>query len=427
MFRPMLFAASRNTFLPRLSLCYRRQFGSTSPAWAVRALFSETDNEQLNACLKVIQETIILPAYLPPKQRKLVFNPNMRDDLEVNPVVIEVEDKQYRFPPLDREKDVPNVNVAFQDAVGMMKTRRDWDNLPTLLAGYRKAHAQLSYKTIGRMCREAAYTGNIQAVIECVKQWQETGLTLSTWELIHRTFVANNAKIYVNSGDKQAAEQAYAQVQVLFDLLHRPEHTVDGSGSRSKPPFSPLCRGMHLYALCSAIKAKQLDGKDVEKDMNSLREELNLFTPLWNEAAISDINSIPEAQIANPSEDAKRRKQVGVNGYVYLQMMLQVARGCEMAVEFVGDDARYLNRVRDAIIAHVAEFVRHAWGRDETWDDVHEKIMGYRPDWPPYEHREDFKYSYLRRVARRKKLAAASDGATPQESGTDEGKVDAKM
>ncbi|RCI11655.1 hypothetical protein L249_7213 [Ophiocordyceps polyrhachis-furcata BCC 54312] len=426
MFRPMRFAASRVAFLPRLSTCPRRQFGSTSPACAIRAVFSQTDNEELNAILKKIQETIIFPAYLPAKQRKLIFDARARDELEMNPVIIEIEDQKYRFPPLDRSKDVPKVSTAFLDAVYKMQTPRDWENLPTLLAGYLKAQIQLRSSVYGKMCRVAARTGNIQAIIECAKQSKETGFAFRTWELIHRTFVANNARIYENSGDRRKMMQAYSQVVVLLDLLHRPEHTVVESNSRSRPQFSPLVRGMHLYALCSAIKAKQLDGKDAEKDMDHLREELKQFTPLWNEAAISDISSIPEVQSSCPSEDTKRSTQIGVNGYTYLQLMLQVARGCEMAVELVGDDARYLNRVRDAIIAHVAEFVRSAWGRDETWDDLYEKIMGQRPVWPAFEHREDLKHSYHKKLAR-KRAAVASDGASPPAWEMNQGGVDAPL
>ncbi|RDA91412.1 hypothetical protein CP533_6903 [Ophiocordyceps camponoti-saundersi (nom. inval.)] len=433
MLRPMLFAVGRGAILPRLSTCSRRQFSSTSPAWIVRAVFRKTENEELNKVLQNIQEKIIFPAYLPPKQRKLVFDADKRDELEMNPVIIEVEDQEYRFPPLDRSKDIPNHRNAFLDAIYNMQTTSDWDNLATLLAGYRKASIDLRSTDFGKMCRLADRTGNIQTIIECAKQWQETGFKISSWEFVHRILLSNNAKIYNNSDDRQQAIHAYRQVLVVLDMLLRPEHSLLKLENQPKPPYSPLVRGLHLYALCSAIKAKQLDGKDVEKDMSSLREELKTFTSLWTEDVMSKIDEIPEVQFINPSHCTRRKgRQTGVNGFAYLQIVSQAARACELAIELVGDDARYLNQVRDAIDAHITEFVKSAWGRNETWDDVYEKIMGRRPDWPPHEHREDFKHSFVKRVRNileSRKWSGpgcpseTSDEALPAERRTDEGAV----
>ena len=162
---------------------------------AVRAVFSETENDELRNVLKMIQEKIILPAYLPEKQRRIVFDPKKRSYLEQNPIIIEVDGLEHKFSSIDRFKDVENSKKALSRALEHMHTPEDWTNLGPLLAGYRRAGIRLKAKHLGKIVRVAGTRGQIFAVIECAKQSDKTGFTLKNPEVVARVFAFINDKI----------------------------------------------------------------------------------------------------------------------------------------------------------------------------------------------------------------------------------------
>ncbi|PFH61097.1 hypothetical protein XA68_18251 [Ophiocordyceps unilateralis] len=387
--RPLLSAVRRGGPSARLSKCLRRQFGSTSPACAIRATFTMTDDEELNQTLKTIQDTIIFPALLPPRQRKIVFDPKKREYMEENPVIIEVDDQEFRLKSLDRFHGIENSKTIFIKALSRMRTPADWANLAPLLAGYKKAGIQLLNCHWGKVARLAGSNGNIQAVIECAKQWRETGLTLANREMMTRIFVHNNERIYKSGYDKSKTLRALAQSEMLLDLLSMPQHALPVSESGSSPACARLIRGMHLYATCSAMIARQKDGEDISKEIGLLRGQLTSYMSIWDSTSLEDIGQIPELSDLNPTADRqavkRRRRSSALNGCGYIQVISQVLKGIELAVQLVGYDARYLTRVRDALEAHLKGFVRTAYNWEEYWKDEYATIVGRRPQWPPNE------------------------------------------
>ncbi|KAM4060151.1 hypothetical protein HRG_002242 [Hirsutella rhossiliensis] len=362
----------------RLMACPWRQFSST-PTRAVSAIFSETENVELNAILKNIQETIILPAYLPEKQRRIVFDPKKRTYMEQNPIVIDVEGLEHKFSTIDRFKDIENSKKLLAQALSKMQSPAEWSNLATLLAGYRKAGIRLQADHWGKMVRMAGETGNIQAIIECAKQADKTGFSLGRRETAVRTLV------YIN---EKASRQMHAHAlgalraaEVVLDMLQRPEHARAAKRTRNSLPFSRIIRGITLFTRSAACNVK-LASRDegVDQDLLLLEDEVALFRSLWKGPLPDDLTQLREFAELNATLDRNSGRKIprALNGFCYVQALAQGIRGTILAEELLGDKAKDLARVREALEKHVHEFVQTAPGRSQGWIDEYELVTGKR-------------------------------------------------
>lgn len=351
---------------------------------AVRAVFSETDNVELNNILSSIQENIILPAHLPEKQRKIVFDPKKRSHLEQNPIIIEVDGLEHKFSSIDRFKGIENSKKALSKALDSMQTAEDWANLGTLLAGYKKAGIRLKANHWGKIVRVAGTRRHIYAVIECAKQSDKTGFVFKTPETAVRVLAFVNDKITESAWDANETKQALKWSEVVLDLLQRPEHTVSSQLTRERLHFSRLVRGMTLFARASAVKV----GQAAERDVNLLKDEVVLLSSLWEDAVNKDLLEVPEFANLNPlvernaSENGNHIPQA-LNGSAYIQVLAQNIKGIEIAQEVLGgEEAKTLSPILKTLNSHLQDFATKSTSRAESWAAEYEKVMGNKPNWP---------------------------------------------
>ncbi|OAA77775.1 hypothetical protein LEL_04598 [Akanthomyces lecanii RCEF 1005] len=354
-----------------------RQF-STTASRGVRATFVETENAELNQVLKTIQEKTIFPAYLPQKQRKIVFNPKMRTHMQSNPIIIEVDGIEHRFSPIDRSKDIPNSKKSFNQAMNLMETSEDWANLGTLLAGYKKAGVKLRNQHWGKIVRRAEETGNIYAVIECAKQAEKTGLKLQTHEMVVRLLAAINNKII--SGNQAATVQAVKWMEVALDLLHHPEQaTHRDAAADTKVHASRLARGLVLFTRASAVSAKKAAGQDAAAELTLLKDEVELLKTLWRDADLKNLDSLAEFAVLNPGavEDHKN-----LNGASFVSIVTQNIKAISLARELAPAEAQALGAVETALSEHLTIYATNDKRRDGRWAESYEEITGAAPSWP---------------------------------------------
>ncbi|KAK5990102.1 hypothetical protein PT974_08366 [Cladobotryum mycophilum] len=344
-----------------------RQF-STSPVHGVRAIFAETDNAELNTILTTIQEKIILPAYLPEKQRKMVFDPKMKSHLEQNPVIIEVEGLEHKFSSIDRFKGVENSKGILNRALHSMQSQEDWANLGTLLAGYRKAGIRLKADHWGKIVRMAGKSGNIYAVIECAKQADKTGLRFINGESVVRVLSFVNGKVTDSNFGVDETTQALKWAELVLDLLQRPDHAIEGLPTRERLHFSRVVRGMTLFTRASAFKVKQQAGESIEQDLVLLEDDAAEFASL---NPTVERNSTPKG--------AKITK--ALNGSAYVKVIAQGIKGIALAREILGETAQGLAPVEVALSNHLKEFVQTSKSPTTGWDQEYQKIVGHAPQW----------------------------------------------
>ncbi|TQV99506.1 hypothetical protein V2A60_004977 [Cordyceps javanica] len=366
-----------NGSLARQGTSCAKTFSTTTPC-GVRATFVETENAELNEVLKTIQEKTIFPAYLPQKQRKIVFNPKMRTFMQSNPIIIEVDGIEHRFSPIDRSKDIPNSKKSFNQAMNLMETPEEWANLGTLLAGYKKAGVKLRSQHWGKIVRRAEETGNIYAVMECAKQVEKTGLKLQTHEMVVRLLAAINDKIV--SGDQAATIQAVKWMEVTLELLHRSEQVAHRDVSAdTKVHASRLARGLILFTRASAVSAKQAVGEDAAAELTLLKDEVELLKTLWKGADLQNLNSLPEFAVLDPEAVQKHKN---LNGASFIGTVAQNIKAISLARQLAPTEAQELHTIEAALSEYLTQYATNDKRRDASWAEVFERITGTAPSWP---------------------------------------------
>ncbi|KAG6011189.1 hypothetical protein E4U54_008227 [Claviceps lovelessii] len=373
----------RGAVLSGFAFRSHRTFSSTASN-AVRAVFTETDNAELNSILQSIQNTIILPAHLPEKQREIVFDPKKRSFLEQNPIVIELDGLEHKFSPIDRFKGIDNSKKALAKALNNMHSADDWANLSTLLAGFKKARIKLKPTHWGKIVRLAGIRGHVYAIIECAKQSDKTGLFLKNPEVVLRVLAFVNDKISNSSGAAAESKQALTWVEMVLDLLQRPEHAMPAQQTRERLHYSPLVRGLVLYARASAANT----GKAGERELDLLRDDVTLLTSLWQDAVGKDLVEVAEFAKLNPTLERNANPNGNhapraLNGSAYIQVLAQNIKGVELAQQVLGQEAAEgLSPILKTLESHLQDFATTSEQRTDEWAKEYEKVMGKKPDWP---------------------------------------------
>ncbi|KAF7542559.1 hypothetical protein G7Z17_g11470 [Cylindrodendrum hubeiense] len=362
-----------------------RKFSST-PAYGLKAIFTETDNSSLNEVLNNIQEKIILPSYLPEKQRELIFSPKSRTYIQQNPVIIELDGLEHRFSTIDRFKDVPNSKKALISVLELMKTKEDWDNLGTLLAGYQKAGIRLPQHHYMKMIRKAGRNGQIYSIIECAKQAQKTGFELSQKEHVIQllTFI-NNKVTHAGPGDAKSVD-ALRWTEIVLDLLQRPPHVNESLTALEQTQSHPLVRGQVLFAQASAVQSLKQQEKPAETELAALSDSAQALTSLWSRdlkegeeirvlSLISDLRPHQEQNLP------KNRGRATLSMSEFVQAVALNIKGMSLAQEIVGDAAKGLAPIEKKLEEHLKEFVESSPKYNEVCADVYEKVTGNRPAW----------------------------------------------
>lgn len=331
--------------------------------------------------LKEIQESIILPAYLPQKQRRIVFDPAKRTYLEQNPIDIEVEGHEHRFKSIDVTKDVPPARGMLWKALSAMKTREDWANLGTILAGFRKARIALSLDQQAKLMRRATTSGQLGVLIECLKQARETGLYVINKEQLLTLYLAVNRKIHDANGDLAEIRQATRWGEIVLELIQRPENmekTTAGRDTRSFLHFSALARGLLLHARVSLAKARQQAEEPIGGDLVTIKDDLVLLNSLWaphlrDGTPLSDLGEVKEL---NPSYAPKKPDGLerSVNASAYLHNLAWVIRGIKFGEELSSVEAAPLLPLVESLDKHANELILAGGANTGEWSRDYETL-----------------------------------------------------
>ncbi|KAF9771156.1 hypothetical protein IL306_011259 [Fusarium sp. DS 682] len=350
------------------------------------AVFAETKNPQLNEILTEIQEKIILPAHLPEKARKLVFDPEKSDFIQRNPVTIELDGLEHTFKTIDRFHDVPNSKKAFAEATKLMKTKEEWDNVSTLLAGYKKAGIKLKRWHADAVTRRAGYHRQPYVVIECAQQVEKTGLCLHRDCTVILLLTSINQKIISPQGQESETQQAMKWNKMVWDIIQRPEHLAKNTPPRRQPHMNPIIRGIILFSQTSAVKEQQAAGAPVEDLIRELQDNVEFIASAWAERESDDLSKSPYLNPLNhrvkPYSDHYVPERQHLSPFHYIYALIQNIRAIELAQEIIGDDAKDLQPIHDLMEQHIEDFIKMSPGRNSYgWDLGYEKVTGRKPDW----------------------------------------------
>lgn len=349
----------------------------------------------MNKTLQEIQDKIILPARLPEKQRKIVFNPSKRNYLEQNPIVIEVEGLEHSFSTIDRSKDVPGSRNILNDAVTHMETKSDWDNLPYLLNGYRNANIKLRYHELTKIARIASDKGFSSAIIECAKQAEQTGFFILTKEVMNLILSDLSNQIATAGDNLEQIQSAVKTTELLLDIVQRPSHKekLQAGPSRDQLQFSLTVRGHILFVLASHAKAKLAAGEPADQEIAAARDAIETLGSLWEPYAGKNLNEVPEFPRMQPKIAVKGNKAADtLGGSLYVKTLARNMEGIRLAGLLARENPEAFSSVADklnkvvlpvakAIDSHLTEVVPSFQGFKPQWAEQYTAVVGRKPEW----------------------------------------------
>ena len=126
---------------------------------------------------------------------------------------------------MDRTKDIPNARKQLFKALGLMKERKDWNNLPSILIGLKNAGVMLAPWQDIAITRKAGAADRIDVILECARRGSNSAFLLRSyasateimWQLQHKAVGSNWAAT--------ETEKAFSWAESISNLLEDPQHS----------------------------------------------------------------------------------------------------------------------------------------------------------------------------------------------------------
>lgn len=276
-----------------------RTLTTTTPL-ASKVIFDKTSNPELDAVFTEMLHKIILPARLPKKKRKIVSNAKFNQMLRVDPIVVEVDGYEHRFDTLDfHQGTIPRSRDLMRQAVRLMATRDDWNNLPRMLAGYRNAERRILAKDVSDIVKNAGRSGNIYAIIDALRNVKESGLRIRTLAFADEVLYWVQMRAVESGFAEDPTAKTKTWAVMLRELMEDPDHSKHPTWPGRIPLHrEPQIVGQVLHAAAAQAVYHQ-GGEDADGKVAELAETLSYVWPAGK--AIQDIhqsNLAPDAKVA---------------------------------------------------------------------------------------------------------------------------------
>lgn len=365
----------------------------------------ETESTELNKILKHIQDKIILPTYLPKKQRQIVFDVGKRTYLRENPIVMEVEGHEHTFNTIDKAKDLEPAGPMLIKILGLMNSPGEWENLAIVLAGYKRANIKLSPETRGLIARKAIIADRIDALLECATHADKTGMYIMNKEILTRVLSGINTSS--QGGSLKDARKALKQADRVLELVQRREHSdrwVAGTKG-DKPHFSLVARMLALFTRAKYVKMLKSMDQDTTKDQLLLHDEALFVSSLYKSQKVDSVELLRDLMELNPKNDRERyvwlKKAMkeafknktarpmdnglrGLNASGYIVTLAQSMQGLRLTQEILGSGVESLIPLADGLDAHITQFAQETEAqadRKKEWAKIYKTVVGTEPTW----------------------------------------------
>ncbi|KAG7290398.1 hypothetical protein NEMBOFW57_000398 [Staphylotrichum longicolle] len=245
--------------------------------------FRETSSPELTELLDTYRQKVILPTYLAREQRKKIYNPKLKQILQNDPVTMEIDGVVHKFRYVNKAADLPSTRRTLIDALHLMKTPSDFQNLPALLEGCKRARHAVPPELQNKMLRLAATHNSLQVIIECVKAVERTGFKLNSSENINQLLIWAQWPAITSGWDEAKTKTALKQVRLILNILESDKNHLPSAELKGAFPFyrDPQVLASRLH-MAAARAVYHQGGKDVDGTVTKYAEEL---VKLWPEGA----------------------------------------------------------------------------------------------------------------------------------------------
>jgi len=245
--------------------------------------FRDASSPELAELLDTYRQKVILPTYLAGEQRKKIYNPKLKQILQNDPVTMEIDGVVHKFRYVNKAADLPSTRKTLIDALHLMKTPSDFQNLPALLEGCKRAKHVVPTELQNKMIRLAASHNSLQVIVECVKAVERTGFKLNSSENINQLLIWAQWPAVTSGWDEAKTKTALKQVRLILNILESDKGHLPTAETKGAFPFyrDPQVLASRLH-MAAARAVHHQGGKDVDGKVTKYADEL---VKLWPEGA----------------------------------------------------------------------------------------------------------------------------------------------
>jgi hypothetical protein len=210
-------------------------------------------------------------------------------------VIATIAEEDFQLQHIDKRKDLPNVRKSLYKAMSLMKDKKDWANLPNLLAGLNTSGANMSASKVKSMIlSKILAAGRQETLLECLRRGEVTGIQLKDPDFVTRVLLTMQMRAFRADWHEHETAKALKWAEMVVELMEDPKH----AGSRflageNDPRLQPAVIGLllELAAVRSVkhLESRDVDGKVAEYGARLLGTLLEFKTPA--EETINELNS----------------------------------------------------------------------------------------------------------------------------------------
>ncbi|KOS43334.1 hypothetical protein ACN38_g5808 [Penicillium nordicum] len=229
-----------------------RSYGSNSAI----PTFTSTSSPELDEALERFRNELFIPLALPKRQRKSVFREKYAKQLENEPITVKIgETEEFTLTP-KKHHDLPSKKDALE-VLKLMVATKNFSNLFPYLSGLRMSNYAINPDRWEFIIRKTSDAGKLSTIIECARQSQRTGLTLSNRNIARRLFFELH---------KTAAKADFKGIQTVkalklareaASLMDADEHSVENL--EDDPKHQPFVIGTLLELSAACVKIKEAE------------------------------------------------------------------------------------------------------------------------------------------------------------------------
>ncbi|KAJ5836453.1 hypothetical protein N7447_002479 [Penicillium robsamsonii] len=251
-----------------------RSYGSNSAI----PTFTSTPSPELNEALERFRNELFIPLALPKRQRKSVFREKYAKQLENEPIVVKIsENEEFTLTP-KKHHELPSKKEALE-VLNMMVATKNFSNLFPYLSGLRMSNYAITSDRWEYIIRKTSEAGKLSTIIECARQSNRTGLSLSNRNITRRLFFELHKTAAKADFKGVPTVKALRLAREAASLMDAEEHSVPNI--EEDPKHQPFVIGtlLELSAACAKIK---------EADISLVRGYAQKLDAAWSRGNFKD-------------------------------------------------------------------------------------------------------------------------------------------
>jgi len=225
--------------------------------------FQPSASPELDETFTTLRQQYFVPTHLNRQQRKMIYKPKFKGDLETKPTFATLGGEDFRLEHVNPRRDLTPPKKLVSKAVQLMRETGDFKNLPSFLEGLHAMHkTPLKRHEQEALVRLATRADQFSAVLQCLRDPKKYDLSLMREGILNRVMWGLHSTGQAADWAEASVKRAIRYGDTLAEILEQGVHTgTTRVLAENDPRTNPAVIGVYLE-LAAVNASKYHEGKD---------------------------------------------------------------------------------------------------------------------------------------------------------------------